>query len=642
MLTIFGLSLITLMCIIGVSVVDMTSNNIVKSATVSIDDYTTQIDSWLSAEGAKVESWGFAVESSGHTENGRDKLESLLAKCTKDSAEVAMLYVGLDDNFCSFSNGYVPPKDFVITSRQWYKDAKASDTFIVTDPYVDTATGGMVVTIAKAIEMNNKKVGVIGADIMLDELQAMCTGFSFDATGNPILVTSGGNIIIHNDTSVMPYADEAGNEVSTAFETTYTARKDTNDGYFTYKDYTGAIQCVMERTVPTTGWQLYYSFDKGVLVRDGNKIVAIFLIAIPLICCTVGLICVFALRRCFKPFQEVEREAAKMTDGNLNVHFDYCVNDELGHICKVIEDTNGVMSGYVSDISRCLKAMAMSDFTVVPTMNYTGDFLPIKDALEEIRDGLRNTFNNINSVADTVNDNAQNVSAGATNLANITVEQSQLMDEINNDIISATDRIKSNTDLTEEANKATVIVDADIKSSNEQMNALLSAMNDIQDVSNEIQKMNKVIDDIAFQTNILALNASVEAARAGAAGKGFAVVADEVRNLAGKSADASKQTSELIDKATKTIETGVLLAEETAKSMNKVVDQVKIVNTAVMNIAVGSREQEEYMIGVSDKVTRVSNHIMTSAASAEESASASNELESQAIELNNMIREFKF
>jgi len=166
-------------------------------------------------------------------------------------------------------------------------------------------------------------------------------------------------------------------------------------------------------------------------------------------------------------------------------------------------------------------------------------------------------------------------------------------------------------------------------------------MEDINSTSGEIGKIVKNIEDIAFQTNILALNAAVEAARAGAAGKGFAVVADEVRNLASKSAEASKNTSSLIESTLQAVERGAQIANKTAQALGEVVTGVEDVTKTISQISTASEEQANAVKQVTLGIDQISSVVQTNSATAEESAAASEELSSQAQVLKDLVGQFK-
>ena len=170
---------------------------------------------------------------------------------------------------------------------------------------------------------------------------------------------------------------------------------------------------------------------------------------------------------------------------------------------------------------------------------------------------------------------------------------------------------------------------------------MVSAMNDIRNTSAEIEKIIKTIEDIAFQTNILALNASVEAARAGAAGKGFAVVAEEVRNLAAKSSAAAKDTATLIESSIEAVKNGRSIADQTAQSLVNVVEGAKDVAVFVERISTASKNQKDTLERLTVGVNQISSIIQENSAMAEASAAASVKLFQQANTLRQLVDVFE-
>ena len=171
--------------------------------------------------------------------------------------------------------------------------------------------------------------------------------------------------------------------------------------------------------------------------------------------------------------------------------------------------------------------------------------------------------------------------------------------------------------------------------------ALLEAMEEIRGRSQEIAMIAKTIENIAFQTNILALNASVEAARAGEAGRGFAVVANEVRDLAVKSAEASKSTAALIESSLRAVRGGVRMADDTAKSLQNVVEGVQYIEGSIRGITEASASQAGSAEQVSQGIEQISGVVQVNSATAEEGAAASEELSAQAQLLKELIRKFR-
>lgn len=297
-----------------------------------------------------------------------------------------------------------------------------------------------------------------------------------------------------------------------------------------------------------------------------------------------------------KPLNKLVISANQIADGNLDVSIDVNTNDEVGILAK--------------------------GFT-------------------KMTDNLNDVMSNINIAAEQVASGSRQVSDSSMALSQGATEQASSVEELTASLEEIASQTRMNADNANQANSLAITAKGNAVQGNDQMKEMLNAMEEINESSSSISKIIKVIDDIAFQTNILALNAAVEAARAGQHGKGFAVVAEEVRNLAARSANAAKETTDMIEGSIKKVEGGTKIANQTAEALNKIVEDVTKVANLVSNIAVASNEQASGIAQVNQGIMQVSEVVQTNSATSEESAAASEELSSQAELLKEQVSRFK-
>lgn len=336
------------------------------------------------------------------------------------------------------------------------------------------------------------------------------------------------------------------------------------------------------------------------------------------------------------PLAKLTEIAVTMEKGDMglrsgkNMTIDINSNDEIGHLARIFEGTIARLRSYIGEISTILEGMSNGDLTVNPSEDYVGDFSTISSSMEDITRKMNRTLSEIVESAKQVSSGADQMSSGAQALSQGAVEQASTVESLENTMQEISRHVADNAENAQIVRQKVSDMGEQLLQSNDKMNEMIQAMEDINASSNEISKIVKTIEDIAFQTNILALNAAVEAARAGDAGKGFAVVADQVRNLAGQSAEASQSTTVLIERSIKAVTQGTKIANATAEQLSGVVASADTIIGSVNEIAGASRTQAESVSEVQSQISQITAVVQTNSATAEESAATSEELNAQA------------
>ncbi len=341
------------------------------------------------------------------------------------------------------------------------------------------------------------------------------------------------------------------------------------------------------------------------------------------------------------PVEEATVVLNELSLGNLNAKVTGDFQGDHAIIKHALNDTIASLKRYISETSYVLSELSNKNLTVSITTEYRGDFVELKDSINGIVDSLNDMLQEIGTAADQVAAGTMQVSAGSQTLSQASVEQASSIEELNATVSELADHTKHNAARAVTASELTIATQTHAQSGNKKMHALQVAMGDINETAGNIRKIIKVIDDIAFQTSILSLNAAIEAARAGQYGRGFSVVADEVRNLAQKSASAAKETTTLINNSIRKAAAGTRIADDTSSVLQEITQSVEQAAALVKEIAEASNEQATGIAQVNTGLSMMSNMVQQNSATAEQSAATAEELSGQADMLRAMVEEFR-
>ncbi|MGN0554231.1 MAG: methyl-accepting chemotaxis protein [Oscillospiraceae bacterium] len=601
--------------------------------------YSNELDSWIND---KDDGLNLVGRSVADFKLGREDTMKVLNDQKAADSSIMESYVCYPDDSVVFASGIDCPEGLIVTERAWYIAAEAADgKMICTEPYIDANTGALVITAAKAIKTGSSLYCIVGADITIDEFVAKCGEIQLYDKSYAFLISETGNFIVHENPDFLP-AIADGQAVFTNVQDVpqYAGEQIESDTVFESKDYNNKKVMICMSPL-SNGWQLGYSIDYYEYSSSSTLLGVVNAIILGPTILVLFVLGSILLKRCLKPVKSIHKAIVSMENGDLSYAPDYFGNDVLGQLCEGLAKTNSALKGYVDDIATNLQKIANGNFDIKFTADYVGDFTSIKGSIIDIAKSMHGVINGVSTASSQVTLGSESVSETATTLAMGASEQSQTVDELNEIVEHFMSLVSKSVDNADKARDYSNQTGECIENSNVSMRELLDSMNQITEMSTQIEKIVKTIDDIAFQTNILALNAAVEAARAGAAGKGFAVVADEVRNLASKSADAAKGTTALIQNTTEAVAKGSAIANATAESLEAVTAKSKEVNDLIESISNACDEQRTQISVITDKLNAISDIARKNAATAEESAASSEELSGQARTLDDLMSQFR-
>lgn len=643
--------------IVSSSVASMVKNNItnqmidaVESRAAIINDYVTSAEEYMKAFalGSEVRGLLEHPEDPAFIEKGQ--------KYTEDFASVKGIFEGL---YISTPSTYVLTHTsegaIGITTRSDDSLEEFQNTILAKPELTNLGimkspgTGSMILSMYYPLFNGSECIGYVGAGVYASRL--MDSLLNLDIEGLPhseyvFLNVETGTYLYHEDESLLnTETTDAG-----YLEIIQRIKDDgsTEAGTYSYQDENGVSQLVVYKYLKDRNWVFMVRDDTSEVY--GKVSTVRFMVGA--LCAIVALLIMFVtlliLHREGKELMVLEHairslgELELSADQELEPFLDR--SDEIGKIAKTIHNVCGCLRKTIDDIGRILGEMADGNIAVDVELNenyYIGDFRVLSESLKSIRTHLTTVMRDITKVASQVDNGANQVSAGAQALSHGTSQQKVSINGLVSNVTDITEQIQNSTARCGTASDLVAKATGYAAEADTKMEQLVAATKNIDQSSAQIVSIIKTIEDIAFQTNVLALNASIEASRAGTAGKGFSVVSDEVRSLASKSAEAAKDTSTLIGQSIDAAKTGTESSSLAISAMQVIGECIQSIKSLMDEISRASVQQSEMIVAVENRIKEVSKVIEANSDAAEESAAVSNELSSQARTLNQLIGQFR-
>lgn len=648
MLIVFGIIIISLNAGIGVftrsevndHLIQDAHNNLMNMAAMEADLVSAMVDSRLEYVGALARNPIVLDENTTF----EDKVAYFETEASK-TGFLAFAFADKNGDATVFNTNRETTN---VASREYFQTALKGQA-ATSDLIISSATGELVMIYSAPVYQGDEVVGILYGRRDGNALSEIVSQVEYKETGYAYIVNNEGVTVGHKNIDLVYAQDndivnmETDDSLIELGELTkQMITRTVGSGEYTYH---GVTKIVGYAPIDNSPWIVIFGIEQDEFLSEvaalHRNLLILFVgagaLAVLLIFIVSGTVT--------KNIKRVTRAAQEIADGKFDVSLSVKSNDEVGMLANAFNLTLNRLidyQGYIDELSDTLHKVANGNLGAELQREYSGGFKKLKDSMEDLLANLNSIIMQINQSAEHVDLGAGQVASAAQALSQGATEQASSIQELSATINLVTEQIRKNAENAQAARDKADYAAGEMHESNNQMNEMVSAMTEIAQKASEISKIIKIIDDIAFQTNILSLNAAVEAARAGAAGKGFAVVADEVRNLAGKSAEAAKNTTTLIEETARAVENGTRIADRTASSLDK---SVKVTTEAVSfidEIALASQEQAAAIIQVNEGIEQLTSVVQTNAATAEESAAASEELSGQSNILKDLIAAFSF
>ena len=557
---------------------------------------------------------------------------------------------GFERAFLVNSNGIDILSGLNFSDRDFFKEAMAGNTYISTPAYSNITKTVSYMVAAPLWENGDPGTKPVGAVVYVpngESLIDIMRSIKVGKGGTAFMLDSNGITIADLDSSLVGVEDSIAlgdtNPKLRKYSAICKKMVAGENGTGTYS-YGGVTKVVAYSPIPgANGWSIGIT-----AVR--SEFLGMFYLSMVF---TVVFVVLFTLygvksgislgRKVVSPIKKVVRRLELLAQGDLHTDTPVPeVNDETATLMNSLAQTINDLKNVITSIDDHLAELSSGNFVIDIGEDYKGDFAEISRSFRGIVASLSAAMKDIDNNAKQVQKGAEDLAGASMQLAEGATDQASAVAELTATIEDISDKIQVNARNADKTRTIVADMNDRVIESNEHMKNNMEAMDKIRKASDKIAAIISSIEDIADQTALLSLNASIEAARAGEQGKGFGVVATQVGALADQSSEAARNTKELIQNAIMAVEEGIQLANSTASSLLSVVENAKVVNDSMEEIAIASDDQAKAAAQISEGINQISDVVDSNSATSEESAAASEELARQADLLKDLVGKFRY
>lgn len=610
--------------------VEMGTTDAQKTIQVSADLASSEIEGKLSDFSKMARVSGHDAILAGSANN---------VAVTEHVNELAEQYAFTSGNILG-TNGISRKDGTDFSDRDYVKKALAGEVNI-SDLTLSKYTGNYGFSVASPVYNGADEInGVVYYRMDVDFMSEILEQIEISKGSYTYLVDGSGMVIVHPDKSLIgEYNISEQKEGVGKVSDEILAKK---SGAVEYKENGVEYLCGYSPVEGTNGWTIVVTAPVSDFLGAAKDALRTLLIVDVL-----ALIISFVVAELFannigKSVKRVSQTLAFLSKGELEHPIPQSRRrDEIGQLQNSARELQQTFKEIINETNRILGGMANYDLAR-DTMNaYPGDFNQLSEAVNGVRDILQRLILVVQESANSVGTGSSQLASAADSVATGTNTQASSINQLVLNVEEMAESIMRNSDSEARVQKRLQELEGLIINGNQEMEQLRDVVSQVENMSSDIKDIIATIESIAFQINILSLNASVEAARVGESGKGFAVVAGEIGSLASKTSDASKQIAELITVCLRKIENAMVCADSTAGCLRDIVDNSEEISTAFTSITADTKEQADKSSRIKHEISNISDVVQVNSATAQETAAATVNLLEQAQNLSRLISRFR-